>query len=896
MSYMNDPREMAIRPESGITLEEDNRVETMYHWGAAVLDLCEMPVEEYMKPSTIIIDGGGSGGGGSESASGYTLKFILNGNTYKTYKNVEEGAPISTYLPTDIDTEKYEFSGWADASGNEVTTMPGANLTLYATTEIKKFEVNFEIDGAIDVDYTQTVEYGKKPTRIPSSSKTGYDFSGWNPAISNPITADTTFVGSFTKKVYTLTFKISGNTQQSSVEFDADIVYPAADSMEGYTICGWTPTGVVKMPASNLTLTAVLSANSYNLTYAIDPGAGADLEVVYSGDVKFGQTIPSVAVPVVSGYSFTAWSTEEHIAGNKMPAHDVLFVTERTTNVYTLTYKVDGVEVSGMMHTYGAAVVPADKYQKEGYTVTDWVFNPALDGSEGNYTMPYFNVTATCETSINSYPVVIKHGDEVIYSGNVEYGTEISTLIPEGYSYTGDTATVPAEPVEINADINSYNVTVNIDGDEVVLTLEYKSDIESAIEDYIETNYPDEMVGHHIETNVPSGATVPAHDVSYTASIVPNQHTMTISGGSSFTVNYGDNILEAVEGKVVVDEFHYLDGWEMNGQPVTSADTVPDEDITVVPIIKVKESSVTPVISGETAESGTSYDYGTPISDVIEDIIASASPETQADLEDPGYAVEWTVNGSAYTEDMVVKEDEITVEVTITPKPFMLSFMRRGNAAAPAGVVESGETLYKEAIEYPELPAEIEMSGKTFEFKWDEGSVEEGTPMPSSAVTVYGEYVEKPVVKTIYYGKINSLKFSGFSENSPEFAEMDESEGMPQSKAFPFIFELNPSYTELFESWQDEDIDDDEFYEIVNSTYAASPVFLFPETISPSDYIWKRDFESVTLDFVKNLTINGANYSMWYEQHYGAGRDNGVEGYYALDSNGIDATIKFENK
>ena len=48
-NYLNDPREMTIRPESGVTLEQDNRVETMYHWGAAVLDLCDFPVSEYMK-------------------------------------------------------------------------------------------------------------------------------------------------------------------------------------------------------------------------------------------------------------------------------------------------------------------------------------------------------------------------------------------------------------------------------------------------------------------------------------------------------------------------------------------------------------------------------------------------------------------------------------------------------------------------------------------------------------------------------------------------------------------------------------------------------------------------------------------------------------------------------
>lgn len=56
-SYITDPRERCIIPESGITLEEDNRFETMYHWGAKILDLCEMSVEEYMAPMTVNIDG-----------------------------------------------------------------------------------------------------------------------------------------------------------------------------------------------------------------------------------------------------------------------------------------------------------------------------------------------------------------------------------------------------------------------------------------------------------------------------------------------------------------------------------------------------------------------------------------------------------------------------------------------------------------------------------------------------------------------------------------------------------------------------------------------------------------------------------------------------------------------
>lgn len=73
--YLNDPREMAIKPENGVTYEEDNRVETMYHWGAKVLDLCDLPVEEYMKPMTVNTNGGG--GSGSDSGKPSTKKVSM---------------------------------------------------------------------------------------------------------------------------------------------------------------------------------------------------------------------------------------------------------------------------------------------------------------------------------------------------------------------------------------------------------------------------------------------------------------------------------------------------------------------------------------------------------------------------------------------------------------------------------------------------------------------------------------------------------------------------------------------------------------------------------------------------------------------------------------------------
>ena len=47
--YTKDPRDMQLNLENHTYWEEDNRVEERYQWGAMVVDLCDLPVEEYMK-------------------------------------------------------------------------------------------------------------------------------------------------------------------------------------------------------------------------------------------------------------------------------------------------------------------------------------------------------------------------------------------------------------------------------------------------------------------------------------------------------------------------------------------------------------------------------------------------------------------------------------------------------------------------------------------------------------------------------------------------------------------------------------------------------------------------------------------------------------------------------
>lgn len=61
MAYKKDPRENIIDLDNHAVWEQDNRVEDRFVWNAAVLDLCDMSPEEYMK-NPIIDAINGSGG------------------------------------------------------------------------------------------------------------------------------------------------------------------------------------------------------------------------------------------------------------------------------------------------------------------------------------------------------------------------------------------------------------------------------------------------------------------------------------------------------------------------------------------------------------------------------------------------------------------------------------------------------------------------------------------------------------------------------------------------------------------------------------------------------------------------------------------------------------------
>ncbi len=239
------------------------------------------------------------------TAKTYTVTWIVNGTTTKT--QAAFGSAID--MPADPTKEGHTFTGWAPEVPD---TMPAKDMTFTAQFSANTYNAVVMADGEqiAVIPYT----YGQKSVSLPDvPAKEGYTGS-W-PTYTLPI-GGVTITAVYTKNSYTVTWVVDGQKTTASVPFGSAIAKPADPVKSGYQFTGWTPAVPATMPAKDLTFTAqfaqivitslrvVKTPNKTVYTYRRDKSVdltGMVLEATYSDGSK--KTVTNMSDVKVTGYS-----------------------------------------------------------------------------------------------------------------------------------------------------------------------------------------------------------------------------------------------------------------------------------------------------------------------------------------------------------------------------------------------------------------------------------------------------------------------------------------------------------------------------------------------------------------------------------------------------------------
>ena len=303
--------------------------------------------------------------------------------------------------------------------------------------------------------------------------------------------------------------------------------------------------------------------NQYNVTFIID-----GTENRYSS--YYGDQITAPTDLNKEGHTFSKWVPD---IDSTVPDHDVTYTATYTINQYTITFDTDGgSEIAPITQDYNSAVTaPADP-TKIGYTFAGW-------DKEIPATIPAEDITIKALWTINQYTITFDtDGGSEIAPITQDYNSAVTAPADPtktGYTFAGwdkeIPATIPAEDITIKAlwTINQYKVTFIADG---VIVSEGMYDYGTQI---VVPEAP-EKEGYTFSTWGEIDATVPDHDVTYTASYDVNYYKLTYilddEVYAEFDIAFGEFIVPI---EVEPEEGRTFEGWQ------DVPETMPSHDVTI---------------------------------------------------------------------------------------------------------------------------------------------------------------------------------------------------------------------------------------------------------------------------------------------------------------------------
>jgi uncharacterized repeat protein (TIGR02543 family) len=359
----------------------------------------------------------------------------------------------------------------------------------------KKFTLTENINSDTETTKTSTIYY-EGTQNIPTPTKTGYKFDGWEVSGNgskmdgNTFTmgdADATITAKWTPIDYTIKCNTGGGqiaSYPTSYNINTDTITIPQPTKPGYAFAGWTGSNgntaqktvtIPKGSTGDKTYDAHWTANKYTLTFNYNKPSNASSAIangtVTSKTVTYDSPYGELPNPTLKGWTFNGWYTSKD-GGIKVTASTIYNITASNQTLYAhwsaniYEIKLDS-KLEGCTGSTGTTVI-YEKYDTGFYSdkactkqITSITIPHKIGNAFNGYTdnrniiidsngaikvkTNYFlqNTTLSAKWTLNTYRVIFNGNrnssgktDTLVYTWS-NSDTNNKALTPNGYIRTG---------------------------------------------------------------------------------------------------------------------------------------------------------------------------------------------------------------------------------------------------------------------------------------------------------------------------------------------------------------------------------------------------------------------------------------------------------------------------
>lgn len=377
----------------------------------------------------------------------YTVRYVLNGGTGTVPADILRTDQFTeTLTSASVTKTGFTLTGWKDQSGASITAganswlITGTSYVAYAQWSPTQRTLSFNVNGGSDSQASITGkvigELVTLPT--PTSTKTGYTFTGWsNSGTTYPAggtfvvgNGDAAFVAAWTGNVNIITYNgngATGGTAPVSGSYVSGESTPYTVSgntgtlvKSGFTFDNWYTTSTGSGGAaytagsgtltttSNLILYAKWSAASYAVTYASGDNT---ITAPTQSNTMYGSSFSLPSALTRNGYTFLGWEIGSGADANvyapgssfTMGSSAITFTAKWNPLSFVIVYSLNGG--SGDTPTqanveYNQGFTTAAAPTKSGFTFSGWSDGATTTNASTSISNVTANKTLTAQWTI----------------------------------------------------------------------------------------------------------------------------------------------------------------------------------------------------------------------------------------------------------------------------------------------------------------------------------------------------------------------------------------------------------------------------------------------------------------------------------------------------------------